>query len=248
MQLKIHLFAGLSDLFQAKELRLDAPETPLDVRGLKAILIRRHPHAADVIAQCFIAKNQAYAAEDETVCEADELALIPPVSGGEERRSPSSGRGADPDRFTITREPIDIGATAAKVLHPDCGASLLFIGTTREWTQGKRTVLLDYDAYEPMALRMMRQIDDEIQSRWPGVRLAVTHRIGRVDVGEASVVIASSSPHRAACYEANRYAIDRLKQTVPIWKKEIWEDGSEWKGHQQGPWNPVAPLETNEGR
>jgi molybdopterin synthase catalytic subunit len=90
-----------------------------------------------------------------------------------------------------------------------------------------------------MALSAMQQIGHELKAQWPGTLCAITHRLGKVDIGEISVVIAVSSPHRAECYEASRYAIERLKQIVPIWKKEIWEDGSEWKGHQQGTWNPT---------
>jgi molybdopterin synthase catalytic subunit len=94
-----------------------------------------------------------------------------------------------------------------------------------------------------MALAKLRQIGAEITERWPGTRCAISHRIGRVDIAEISVVIAVSAPHRAGCYEASRYAIERLKQIVPIWKKEIWEDGSEWKGHGLGPWDPRVPGE-----
>ena len=106
-------------------------------------------------------------------------------------------------------------------------------------TYGQRTVLLEYEAYIPMALKTMETIGEEIENQWPGTLCAITHRLGKVAIAEASVVIAVSSPHRAHCYEASRYAIERLKQIVPIWKKEIWEDGSEWKGSQTGPWNPL---------
>jgi len=145
--------------------------------------------------------------------------------------------------YEITEGPIDPTDVGRKVIVPEQGATLLFVGTTREWTQGKRTVLLEYEAYVPMALKAMAQIGDEIAERWPGARCAITHRVGRVDVAEASVVIAVSAPHRDVCYEASRHAIERLKQIVPIWKKEVWEDGTEWKGAQTGPWNPMAePL------
>ncbi len=141
--------------------------------------------------------------------------------------------------YTITTGKIDIEQVTAKTIRPEHGATLAFIGTTREWTHGKRTVLLEYEAYEPMALKAMEQIGNEIAQKWEGARCAITHRIGRVNVEEASVVISVSAPHRETCYEASRYAIERLKQIVPIWKKEVWEDGSEWKGAQTGPWNPL---------
>lgn len=145
----------------------------------------------------------------------------------------------DTSLYEITDGPIDIEGVSAKTILAAHGATLLFVGTTREWTQGKRTVHLEYEAYVPMALKAMGQIGNEIGERWPGAVCAITHRIGRVDIAEASVVIAVSSPHRDACYDASRYAIERLKQIVPIWKKEVWEDGTEWKGAQQGPWNPL---------
>ncbi|MNW56356.1 Molybdopterin synthase catalytic subunit [compost metagenome] len=186
--------------------------------------------------------NQEYAAGDTPITEADEVALIPPVSGGEPTSELTSD-GADADLFIITDEPLSVEEITAKVIAPDHGAALTFTGTTREWTQGQRTVHLEYEAYVPMALTKLRQIGVEIAERWPGTRCAISHRIGHVDIAEISVVIAISAPHRAGCYEASRYAIERLKQIVPIWKKEIWEDGSEWKGHGLGPWDPRVPGE-----
>ncbi len=147
--------------------------------------------------------------------------------------------------YELTYAPLSVEQTTAKVIRPEHGAALSFTGTTREFTHGKRTVHLEYEAYEPMALKTMEQIGREIAERWPGTLCAISHRLGKVDIAEISVVIAVSSPHRAECYEASRYAIERLKQIVPIWKKEIWEDGSEWKGHQLGPWNPTAPAIDN---
>lgn len=142
--------------------------------------------------------------------------------------------------YEITRHPIQPDDVTRKVAHRNHGACLTFIGTTREFTNGKKTVLLEYEAYEPMALKTMRQIGEAIGEKWPGTLTAITHRLGSVPAGEISVVIAVSSPHRDNCYEASRYAIEQLKQIVPIWKKEVWDDGSEWKGHQTGPWNPIA--------
>ncbi|MDO3679582.1 molybdopterin converting factor subunit 1 [Paenibacillus ehimensis] len=230
MKLKLLLFAGLAEHFGSPVLELDIEQDGLTPQELKALLAARYPAASDVLKQAFVAVNQQYADDAVRITGQDEVALIPPVSGGE------------PEPYAITRDPILTDEVTAKVLHPDHGATLAFVGTTREFTHGKRTTMLEYEAYEPMALKTMRQIGDELSSRWPGTRLAITHRLGTVPVGETSVVIAVSSPHRDAAYEASRYAIERLKQIVPIWKKEIWEDGSEWKGHQQGPWNPAAGL------
>lgn len=231
MQLKLLMFAGLAERFGGPVLDVSLPEESITAGQLKAYLTDIHPQAASVIALSFVAVNQEYAEEEGVIREGDEVALIPPVSGGEA------------PLVEITRGPVRVEEVTAKVLHPNHGAALTFIGTTREFTHGQRTTLLEYDAYEPMALKTMQQICSEIDERWPGTLSAITHRIGPVAIGEISVVIAVSSPHRDAAYDASRYAIERLKHIVPIWKKEIWEDGSEWKGHQLGPWNPVAPPE-----
>ncbi|MFC5451994.1 molybdenum cofactor biosynthesis protein [Paenibacillus aestuarii] len=235
MRIHIRLFAGLVDLLGTSVLTMDIEQDTMTIGALKAALIERFPASNALISSCFFAKNQAYAGDQETVQEGDELALIPPVSGGQ------------PAYYVITDKTIDVAEVTSKVNHANHGASLVFVGTTREMTFGQRTVLLEYEAYEPMALKMMAAIGDEIDERWPGTLCAITHRLGAVAIAEASVVIAVSSPHRADCYEASRYAIERLKQIVPIWKKEIWEDGSEWKGSQTGPWNPLQTPESGTG-
>ncbi|MDN4492593.1 molybdenum cofactor biosynthesis protein MoaE [Ureibacillus aquaedulcis] len=134
--------------------------------------------------------------------------------------------------FEIVDKPIDIEEVKQKVVSRDAGAILLFIGTVREFTKGKKTLHLEYQAYSPMAIKMFEQISKEIEERWPDVKIAITHRVGHLDISDIAVVIAVSSPHRKVAYEANEYAIDRIKQIVPIWKKEFWEDGTEWIGDQ----------------
>ncbi len=244
MRISIILFAGLSQLFGTSVIHVEVEETQITVEELKLELIAQHPHATIIIQQSFVTKNRAYAAETDLLTGTDEIALIPPVSGGEAPEiHPEIDTGRNNNAYVITFDPISIEEVTAKVIRPNHGAAIAFIGTTREFTHGKRTILLEYEAYEPMALLTMEQIGDEISARWPETELAITHRLGRVGISEVSVVIAVSSAHRAVCYEASRYAIERLKQIVPIWKKEIWEDGSEWKGHQQGSWNPTLPLQ-----
>jgi MoaE-MoaD fusion protein len=240
MNLHIRLFAGLADVLGTSVLDLQIDQESITIEQLKARILAQFPDAANKLQSCFFAKNQAYAAPDDIVTEGDEIAIIPPVSGGQ--GTPPSELDAS-SAYTLTYEKISVEEVTAKVLHPSHGATLAFVGTTREYTLGQRTVLLEYDAYAPMALKTMEQIGSEIADKWPGTLCAITHRLGPVGIGETSVVISISSPHRAACYEASRYSIERLKQIVPIWKKEIWEDGSEWKGHQLGPWNPTLPLE-----
>lgn len=244
MNIQIALFAGLADRIGTSSLNFaySHTERPLTAASLKEALAEAYPLAANLLAASFVAVNQEYAAGDTPITPEDEVALIPPVSGGEPTFGPESEFKGD-DLFIITEEPLSVEEITAKVIAPDHGAALTFTGTTREWTQGQRTVHLEYEAYVPMALAKLRQIGTEIAERWPGTRCAISHRIGHVDIAEISVVIAVSAPHRAGCYEASRYAIERLKQIVPIWKKEIWEDGSEWKGHGLGPWDPRVPGE-----
>jgi molybdopterin synthase catalytic subunit len=134
--------------------------------------------------------------------------------------------------YEISKEPIEIQAVIDKVIQREAGAITTFIGTVRELTHGKKTLFLIYEAYEAMAVKKLEQIGAEIEERWAGSRVAITHRVGRLDITDIAVVIAVSTPHRADAYEANRYAIERIKEIVPIWKKEHWEDGESWMGNQ----------------
>jgi len=134
--------------------------------------------------------------------------------------------------FEISQEPINTQSVIDKVVQREAGAITTFIGTVRELTHGKKTLYLVYDAYEPMAVKKLEQIGQEIEEKWSGSKVAITHRVGKLDITDIAVVIAVSTPHRADSYEANRYAIERIKQIVPIWKKEHWEDGQEWIGDQ----------------
>lgn len=134
--------------------------------------------------------------------------------------------------FEIAKDPINTQSVIDKVIQREAGAITTFIGTVRELTHGKKTLYLVYEAYEPMAVKKLAQIGSEIEERWPGSKVAITHRVGKLDITDIAVVIAVSTPHRADAYEANRYAIERIKEIVPIWKKEHWEDGQEWIGNQ----------------
>jgi molybdopterin synthase catalytic subunit len=134
--------------------------------------------------------------------------------------------------FEVVDSPILLQDLVSKVERRNAGAITTFIGTVREWTKGKRTVYLEYQAYRPMAEKMLAKIGEEIQSKWPDTHIAITHRVGRLEISDVAVIIAVSSPHRKAAYEANEYAIERIKQIVPIWKKEHWEDGETWIGDQ----------------
>lgn len=135
-------------------------------------------------------------------------------------------------RFLLTRDIINIEEVTNKVIRREAGAVTTFTGTVREFTKGKRTLYLEYDAYVPMAEKKLEQIGNEINEKWPDSMVAITHRIGRLEISDIAVVIAVSTPHRRDAYEANEYAIERIKEIVPIWKKEHWEDGEMWIGDQ----------------
>jgi molybdopterin synthase catalytic subunit len=131
-------------------------------------------------------------------------------------------------RFAITAEMLDAAAVAAAVTSPRCGAVATFIGLVRDHNAGRRVEWLDYEAYPALALKTFERIGHEAEARWPSVELAIHHRVGRVAIGEASVVIAAASPHRADAFAASRYAIERIKQIAPVWKHEHFEGGDVW--------------------
>jgi len=147
----------------------------------------------------------------------------------------NSAAGREPARsrktamIRLSRDPIDYAALTEMVRRPDCGAVATFLGTVRDLTDGKETIALDYEAYPNMAEKKLAEIEGQTRQRWPVGEMAMVHRIGRLEVGEVSVAVAVSCPHRAQAFEACRFAIDQLKEIVPIWKKENWADGStEW--------------------
>ncbi|MEJ8543951.1 molybdopterin converting factor subunit 1 [Brevibacillus borstelensis] len=233
MQISVLLFAGLAELAGVRTIQITLPKEAC-VRDLLQAVSGRYPALSSLLGSCFVSVNQEYAKPETPIQAGDEIAILPPVSGGEE------------PRFAITAEPLNADKLVKLVSNPRAGAVLAFVGAVREFTHGQRTVSLAYEAYAPMAVEKMKQIASEIEERWPGTQVAMHHRIGELAIEEIAVVAAVATPHRKAAFEAGEYAIERLKQIVPIWKKEIWEDGSEWKGHQQGPWNPTAPPDDAE--
>lgn len=136
-------------------------------------------------------------------------------------------------RFEITDRPINLQEVIDKVVRRNAGAITTFIGTVREMTAGKKTLFLTYEAYVPMAAKKLAQIGEEVKEKWGDIDIAITHRIGKLEISDVAVVIAVSTPHRKDAYEANQYAIERIKEIVPIWKREHWESGEEWIGNQK---------------
>jgi molybdopterin synthase catalytic subunit len=136
--------------------------------------------------------------------------------------------------FEIVEAPVNTDQVIQKVVRREAGAVTTFLGIVREWTHGRKTLYLEYQAYVPMAEKKLAEIGDEVKKKWPDTEVAITHRIGRLEISEIAVCIAVSSPHRRAAYEANEYCMERIKEIVPIWKKEHWEDGETWVGNQQG--------------
>ena len=168
------------------------------------------------------ARNQAFARWDEPVAAGDEVAFIPPVSGG----APGGEQVAV--LIEITDHPLDARRLEAAVARAAAGGICTFTGVVRDNSRGRDTTRLEYEAYREMALTEMQTICAEVGRRWPEARVAMAHRVGGLEIGEASVVVSVSCPHRAEAFEACRYGIDRLKLSVPIWKKEFFADGEVW--------------------
>ena len=146
----------------------------------------------------------------------------------EQAASLPSGAAGREAPFRVTREPLDLAQAAKAVTSPDCGAVATFVGVVRNHNQGRPVRWLDYECYEPLAVKSLERIAAEAAAKWPGTRLSIAHRVGPMQIGEASVVIAAASPHRADAFAACRYAIERIKQIVPIWKHEHFDGGETW--------------------
>jgi molybdopterin synthase catalytic subunit/molybdopterin converting factor small subunit len=212
--------------------------------GLERVL-EEYPNLERFRSSLLVAVNQGYARDLDVVLEdGDELALFPPVSGGD--GEPPEADDAE-DFFELTTEPIDVGAVARRVVPRRCGATVTLDGYAREWTRGRRTLHLVYEAYAPMALAEMRRLGEEAHRLFRIAHVGIVHRTGRTEIGETSVVISVSAPHRRAAFEACEWAIRELKRTVPIWKKEFYEDGEVWVEGEGTPEGFQGVADTLEG-
>jgi molybdopterin synthase catalytic subunit len=216
VQLSVRLFASVREALGVNAISLDLPEGAT-VAALNRELQARYPQLRD-LPPAMVSVNFEYVGEDHPLRENDQIAVIPPVSGGSNRH------------FEITAAPLSGDSVAELVRSPECGAITVFLGTARRMSRGREVEYLEYEAYPEMAIRKLDQIADEVRERWGTDRLAVRHRVGRVELGEPSVAIAVATEHRAEGFAACKYTIDRLKEIVPIWKKEVWVGGGEWIG------------------
>ena len=217
VKIRVLFFGAARDAVNATsmELSLDAPAT---VSSAFQKLVEKFSLLERFGRSLLFAVNEEYATPETRLQENDELAVFPPVSGGSH------------DFFELTTEPIDVGQVARRVVLPECGATVTLDGYAREWTKGRRTLYLVYEAYDSMALTEMQRLGAEAHKRFEIAHIGIVHRTGRLDIGETSVVIVVSAPHRQAAFQACEWAIKELKRTVPIWKKEVYEDGEDWVG------------------
>lgn len=217
MRVRVELFGRAASQSGEREVLLDLPPGAT-LRTAAEALVERLPVLGWIPEVCRPARNLEYAAWSDLAEEGDELSFIPPVSGGAD----------EPDVLVyLTHDPLDPAPLVRFVEGPEMGAVVTFSGNVRNHNRGREVGHLEYEAYEPMAEREMRKIAREALDRWPG-RIAIAHRLGRLEIGEASVLVAAACAHRGDAFDSCRYAIDTLKERVPIWKKEAWSDGEAW--------------------
>lgn len=229
MTLQIRLFATLKERANATHIPLDIP-LPSTVAQLRQTIATHYPQLAPALPSALVAINKAFASDQTTIQPGDEIALFPPVSGGAELPHPTY--------FAISADAPDLNAIHQHLLRPDVGAVVSFTGSVRGQTQREglppQTLYLEYEAYSEMAEDKMTQIAREIWARWPTVKgVAIVQRIGRLDIGDITTFVACAAGHRdQGVFDATRYGIDRLKEIVPVWKKEVGPDKSTWvEGH-----------------
>lgn len=226
MKVKVKFFAILRERAGTGEITEELSEGSTVAELWRAVQ-RRYPQLNLPGIRLLYAVNQNYVAADHQLNEHDEVVFIPPVSGGSAKM------------FRLTEKSIDLQQLVRDVADPGAGAIATFIGTTRNSNEGRSVVALDYDGYREMAEKELARIGAEARAKWPICRIAIVHRLGPVQIGEASVMIAVSSAHREAAFAACRFAIEEIKKTVPIWKKEAYEGGEIWIGTQTG--QPLKP-------
>ena len=234
MKVTIRLYAGLQEMLGGRDVALELADGAT-VAELREQLGREYPVVTPFLPTLVCAVDEEYVPPEHTLREGDDIALIPPVSGGsdEPAMTPPASAEEDLGPFEVTRDPLDADALVRAVRRDESGAVVLFHGVARNNSDGRPVRALEYDAYDAMAVAKLREVAQMTRARYPITGMGVLHRIGRLEIGEASLLVAVSSAHRKEAFEAAHYAVDRIKEIVPIWKKEIWEDGDgEWvAGH-----------------
>ncbi len=225
MTLRVLLFAGLRERLRSDgaDVQLPADAT---VRDLLRALGEQHPGLRELLPPCRVAVDQEFVGLDHPVREGDEVAVIPPVSGGHDHDADHAP--TTDDRFALGPAPLSHDRVVAAVARRQAGGLVTFIGQIRDHSRGHAIDHLEYEAYAPMALKVMRRIAETIESEVPGASVAIHHRLGRLEIGEVAVIIAAAAPHRAEAFTACRAAIEELKRDVPIWKREVAVDGTTW--------------------
>lgn len=218
MRIRVKFFAAFREKTGQKETEIDVANGT-SVADLLASLVEKMPELADVAQASRFVIDQEFVDGGTLLKEGNEVVFVPPVAGGQ--------------RFEITDDVLTADDLIAEVTDDSIGAVVTFVGVVRGNSKGKRVLYLEYEAYKEMAEKKLAEIADEIRQKWGLDRIVIRHRVGHLEVGETAVVIALASPHRKEGFEACQYAIDRLKQIVPIWKKEVWEDGETWVGWQE---------------
>lgn len=230
MRVRVLFFGMLKDLAGKPAEALDLHDEA-SIRDVLTHYEVQIPRLKEYLASVALAVNQEYASPDTRLKANDEIALLPPVSGGAPEKASVTPDGPAMGRqgyALIVRTPIDTQRALADLKRGEDGAALVFEGVVRNQTRGRRTLYLDYEAYEQMALQQMESLAAQAFHQFKIRDLALIHRLGRLEIGETSVLIAVASAHRAAAFDACRWLIDTLKRTVPIWKKEHFEDGAVW--------------------
>jgi molybdopterin converting factor subunit 1 len=216
MRVRVLLFGSIREALGAKELDVSLADGA-SLADLRALLAGEHPVFERFGDRLAAAVNQETADSDARLGDGDEVAFLPPVSGG-----------AACGLTSVSDRPLDVGEVVKRVLGPDAGGIVTFVGAVRDHSRGHDIRHLEYEAYPAMAVREMDKIAFAAAERWPGTRVAIAHRHGHLEIGDLAVVVVAASPHRAEAFEACRFAIDTLKETVPIWKKEVATDGEYW--------------------
>jgi molybdopterin converting factor subunit 1 len=229
MKIEVLFFGVLKDVVGRSREAVDLPEGAR-VRDVLSYYARGAPTLEGMLPSLAMSVNREYAERDHPLRDGDEVALLPPVSGGSFKPDEASGEmpGEVREEVQITRERIDRDSIVARLQKPSDGAVVIFDGVVRDNTRGRRSLYLDYEAYEAMALQQMKSLAAEARSRFAVRGASIVHRLGRLEIGETSVLIVVAAAHRGAAFDACRWIIDTLKKTVPIWKKEYFEDGAVW--------------------